>query len=144
MSRLDVEDRSRDSVGDGSRDSRGSSNRSGSGNRGAAASTRVAGELVVTLLSEIVWKVCTAGKNGIYRRWDVSRPAKGDGGSTRSDDLGDGCNERGWGGSASEVGGTISKMLGVDIHTLPFPLDGSVTVVFVADTRLSCSDSRRG
>jgi hypothetical protein len=100
--------------------------------------------LAIALLREVVWKVCTTGNNGIYRRWGVSRLTERDGGGTGGDDLGDGRNEGGWGGSASEVGGTISEVLGVDIHTLPFPLDGSVAVVLVADTWLSCSDSHRG
>jgi len=100
--------------------------------------------LAIALLSEIVWKVCTTSNNSLDGRWGVGGPAKGDGRGTGGDYLGDGRNEGGRSGSASEVGGTISEVLRVDIHTLPFSLDGSVAVVFVAVACLSCSDSHRG
>ena len=90
---------------------------------------------------EVGGDVGTASEDSVDRGRFGRSLDDSDGESTRGDCLSDGRCESGRGGCASEVGSAVSEMLGVDIHTLPCSLDGSFTVVFVACSRDSGSDS---
>jgi hypothetical protein len=66
-----------------------------------------------------------------------------DGDYAGGDDGSDGRGVCGRGRGAGEIVAAVFDVLGVDVHTLPCTLDGSLTVVFVACSWDSGSDGQR-